>query len=85
MNQKNPLLNYRIRCDVNEKKSAKKISYDLTVGLWKNEFGEPIIKKIIDDCKLDASGETTITRTREGIDRSESSSYESFDLENLKE
>lgn len=73
MNQKNPLLNYKIRCDVKEDKSAEQISYDLTDGLWKNQFGEPIIKKFIDDCKLNASGETLLTKTREGIDRSEGS------------
>jgi len=74
MNQKNPLLNYKVKCDVKEGVSTEKMSYDLKEGLWKNEFGVPIIKKFIEDCKLDASGETLITKTREGIDRSEGSS-----------
>lgn len=76
MNQKNPLLNYRMRCNVEESTNVEKISYDFTSGLWKNELGEPIIKKYINNHELKGQGETLITETRESIDRSEGSSID---------
>lgn len=76
MNQKNPLLNYRIKCNAEECRNVEEISYDFTTGLWKDELGEPIIKRYINDSKLYGQGETLITESREGVDRSEMSNIQ---------
>lgn len=76
MNQKNPLLNYRKKCNPEDNKNYDKISYDFKSGLWKNELGEPIIEKYIDNSELKVCQGTLITESREGIDRSEISNLE---------
>ncbi|SHJ33799.1 hypothetical protein [Lutispora thermophila] len=73
MNQKSPLLKYRIECDCNETAELPNKSYDFVSGLWVDESGEPFIRKYIESSSLSGRTETLITKTREGIDRSERS------------
>lgn len=71
MNQRSPLLNYRIACNKNDYVEEEQLSYDVASGLWVDNNGSPLVKKYVvsqDDVKI---GETLITKTREGIDRSE--------------
>ena len=76
MNQRSPLLNYRIQCSGSDDYlDDKHINYDFDTGLWVDEAGEPLIKKYIVFRDFTERGETLITKTREGIDRSESSNY----------
>ena len=84
MNQKSPLLNYRIKCDNTESILDVGMNYDMTLGLWIDDAGEPIIKKYTSQNELNAmAGETLITKTREGIDRSEGSNIR-FDKKVIK-
>lgn len=73
MNQKSPLLKYRIECDCNETAELPNKSYDFISGLWVDESGEPLIRKYVESSSLSGRAETLITKTREGIDRSERS------------
>lgn len=73
MNQKNPLLNYKIKCDAKEESHIQNLTYDFTSGLWKDESGEPVIRKYINNKNLDTTGATLITETRESTDKSEGS------------
>lgn len=74
MNQKSPLLKYRIECGCNETAESSNKSYDFVSGLWVDESGEPLIRKYVESSSLSGRAETLITKTREGIDRSERSS-----------
>jgi hypothetical protein len=73
MNQKSPLLKYRIECGCNETAESSNKSYDFVSGLWVDESGEPLIRKYVESSSLSGRAETLITKTREGIDRSERS------------
>ncbi|HBN06766.1 hypothetical protein PQ744_12410 [Thermoanaerobacterium thermosaccharolyticum] len=73
MNQKSPLLKYRIECNCNETAESFSKSYDFVSGLWIDESGEPLIRKYIESSNFSGRTETLITKTREGIDRSERS------------
>ncbi|AOY74994.1 hypothetical protein [Clostridium formicaceticum] len=76
MNQRSPLLQYRTKCNTNEGVEFENIKYDFSTGLWMDESGQPLIKKYITSTQYsNECQETLITRTREGIDRSEASSY----------
>lgn len=75
MNQRNPLLNYRIQCFGGDDLEDKNIKYDFEKGLWIDETEEPLIKKYIGSRSFSERDETLLTKTREGIDRSESSNY----------
>lgn len=73
MNQQSILLEFRTeqKNEAMEKDRQKNI-YAYKSGLWENINQEPMIEKMIhgEDSGL---GETLITETREGIDRSEGS------------
>lgn len=75
MNQRSPLLNYRIQCFGSDNLEDKHIKYDFETGLWIDEAGEPLIKKYIASRDFTERDQTLITKTREGIDRSEGSNY----------
>lgn len=86
MSQKSPLLNYRIQCFDSHDLEDKHIKYDFEAGLWVDDTGEPIIKKYIVSRDSTERGETLITKTREGIDRSENSlAYENEEVKMLGE
>jgi hypothetical protein len=71
MNQRSPLLNYRIDCDIKDIIYDEQNHYDFALGLWLNKAGEPLIKNYIlsqSDAKF---CESLLTKTRESIDRSE--------------
>ena len=72
MNQKSPLLYYRIKCN-SEPTVNEDTNYDIALGVWIDKSGEPIIKKYMERQLVEVRGETLITETREGIDRSEKS------------
>lgn len=71
MNQKSPLLNYRIKCNKNDFIEDKQIHYDFALGLWLDNTGEPLIKNYIKSQSQTKFCESLITNTRESIDRSE--------------
>lgn len=73
MNQKSPLLHYRIKCNSVEPVVTEETSYDIASGLWIDKYGEPLIKMYINNHLESNSCETLITETRESADRSESS------------
>lgn len=83
MNQRSPLLNYRIQCFGSDDLEDKHIKYDFETGLWVDEAGEPLIKKYIDSRNFTERAETLITKTREGIDRSEGSNFYENDISNI--
>jgi hypothetical protein len=84
MNQKSPLLNYRVVCEQNNN-IPKNIKYDFITGLWQGKAGKTIIEQyIISDNK--AIGQTIQTFTREGIDKSESAqNNDAFDKTSITE
>ena len=73
MNQKSPLLKYRIECDCNETANhpIKVMTLYQGYGLMNQE--SRLIRKYIESSSLSGRTETLITKTREGIDRSERS------------
>lgn len=74
MNQKSLLLDYKKACQpTSSDNRADLYKYDLYMGLWKNDNNEPLIKKFINGEVSEVYGTTIETRTREGVDRSESS------------
>lgn len=80
MIQRNPLLQYRIKCISNKEQEITETNYDFLSGLWIDESGVPVIKKYITSECLNECEETLITKTREGIDRSEASSHNESDF-----
>lgn len=86
MNQENPLISYRIKCNAQESKNIEDIFYDFKSGLWKDKDGQPIIKKYMTNNDLKGCQETLITESREGVDRSEISDFQEMDkdIENMK-
>ncbi|KQL33360.1 hypothetical protein [Psychrobacillus sp. FJAT-21963] len=73
MNQKSMLLEYKKTCQPASGTRTELYKYDLHMGLWKNENNEPLIKKFLNGGVTEVYGTTIETRTREGVDRSESS------------
>ena len=73
MNQISPLLHYRLKCDTQGATLSNERNYDILSGLWLDTEGEPLIKKFINNISTDIKDETLLTKTREGIDRSEAS------------
>jgi len=73
MTQKSPLLNFRIKCDSPEPATNSSCKYDVISGLWKNSSGQPVIEKYMVNNIASLDDKTTITATRESIDRSEGS------------
>lgn len=73
MNQQSILLQFRAeqKNAVIEKEEKENI-YTYESGLWENINQEPLIEKMINGEDLEF-GETLISETREGIDRSEGS------------
>lgn len=73
MNQKSVLLNYKNNCQSTSDTRPDFYKYDVHMGLWKNENNEPLVKKFLNGEVSQVYGTTIETRTREGVDRSESS------------
>jgi hypothetical protein len=73
MNQKSMLLDYKKICQASSRTRADFYKYDLHMGLWKNEKDEPLVKKFLNGEVSEVYYTTIETRTREGVDRSESS------------
>ncbi|WP_156110354.1 hypothetical protein [Brevibacillus thermoruber] len=71
MNQRNPLLSFRklIPSDSSQS-SILNSTYNLITGLWEMEK-RPTIEELLNSTPI--MGTTLITKTREGIDRSEGS------------
>jgi hypothetical protein len=70
MNQNNPMLLFR---QLNNQKPENTIlSYNFSTGLWQEQNGQPTIERLL-HAPENNLGETTITKTREGIDRCENS------------
>lgn len=77
MNQKSPLLNYRIDCNKNDFIDDEQIHYDFALGLWLDNTGEPLVKNYIISQSHAKLCESLLTKTRESIDRSEISNDDS--------
>jgi hypothetical protein len=73
MNQESMLLRYKKTCKPLKSQTSNLTKYDLHLGLWKNEYNVPLIKKFLNEEVSEVFGTTMETRTREGIDRSENS------------
>jgi hypothetical protein len=72
MNQKSPLLKYKTICsNENDSMMLKDSMYSFTTGLWEDLNTEPMIKLMLQTNEV--MGTTLITKTREGVDRSERS------------
>jgi thymidylate synthase len=67
------LMDYKKACQPSSYIRADFYNYDLHMGLWKNENNEPLVKKFLNGEISEVYGTTIETRTREGVDRSESS------------
>lgn len=67
------LLNYKKNCQPLSDTRAAYYKYDVHMGLWKNENNEPLVTKFLNGGVSEVYGTTIETRTREGVDRSESS------------
>lgn len=80
MNQKSPLLSFRVECRDNLPTDNTKIEYNFEKGLWIDISGVPIIEKFINDQDVLYATETLITETRESIDRSEGSNIDEFNF-----
>lgn len=77
MNQASLLLSYRTLCNTTSKSKNDEIYYDITMGLWIDKTGEPLIKSYFQTNRI----ETLLTETREGIDRSELSNIDNNEKE----
>lgn len=76
MTQKSPLLSFKIRCSSPEQAAIESSKYDIVSGLWMNSAGQPVIEKYITDNITNLNGKTTISETRESIDRSEGTNFD---------
>lgn len=74
MTQKSPLLSFRIKCSSPEPAINETSKYDMVSGWWMNNSGQPVIEKYIANNIASFDDKTTITATRESIDRAEGSS-----------
>lgn len=80
MNQKSPLLSFRVECRDSLATDNTKVEYNFEKGLWIDISGVPLIEKFINDQDILYATETLITETRESIDRSEGSSIAEFNF-----
>lgn len=71
MNQNNPMLLFR-QLDDNNDNPQNTLNYNFSTGLWQEQNGQPVIELFLNTPE-NTLGETLLTKTREGIDRSENS------------